>query len=150
MASTKISYGQLSVAAIPTAGVDQAWAKGASDLSKACEMSTDGVTPELLKYMLLKGEKHLFAIVEALENGGAEPRGWFVASLLQGPLANIFHVYAGVGKGCTTPEVMQQIKMIARNAGCTAIECSSKEPKLVERYQEIGFLPKHQTLTMEC
>jgi hypothetical protein len=113
-------------------------------------MSTDGVTPELLKYMLLKGEKHLFAIVEALENGGAESRGWFVASITQSPLANVFFVYAAVGSGCTTPEVMQQIKTIAKNAGCTKIECSTKEQKLIQRYQEIGFSPKHQTLTMEC
>jgi hypothetical protein len=150
MDSAKISYGKLTVTAIPTPGVDQAWAKGASDLSKACEMSTDGVTPELLKYMLLKGEKHLFAIVEALENGGTEPRGWFVASIVQSPLANVFYIYAAVGKGCTTTEVIEQTKLIAKNAGCTKIECSSKEPKLIHRYQEIGFLPKHQTLTMEC
>lgn len=150
MDSTKISYGKLTVTAIPTAGVDQAWAKGASDLSRACEMSTEGVTPELLKHMLLRGDKYLFAVVEALENGGTEARGWFVASIVQTPLANVFYMYAAVGKGCTTPEVVEQTKLIARNAGCTRIECSSKEPKLIQRYQEMGMLPKHQTLTMEC
>lgn len=150
VAGAKKSYGKLTVVPVPKNGVDNAWSQGASDLAKACETSYEGITPELLKYMLLRGDKFLFAVVEQLENGGTEPRGWFVASVIQNPTHNAFFVYAAVGQGCTTEDVISQLKAIAKQNGCTKIQCSTSIEKLVARYQEVGFAPIYQTLSMEC
>lgn len=149
MATKKITYGQLKAVAIAAQQVDIAWQRGAHELSRSCESSTDGITPEILKGMLLRGEYELYCVVEILPNGGQEPRGWFVAGITKYPLFNALLIYAAVGPGCVTEEIIKQAKDIATKYGCTQIQCASNIDKLIARYEELGMAKKTTVLRME-
>lgn len=136
---------KLTVLPIPVSAVDHAWKQGASELSKACLNDPEFITPEVLKSMLLRGEKYLFAV-----NENGNPKGWFVACVTNHPLFNSFNIYSAVGSGCTTQEVIDQIKEIAKNAGCTKLQCATSVEKLKSRYSEIGWKPAQQLFFMEC
>lgn len=106
---------------VPAAMVDRAWQQGASSLAEACDTSGGEVTGDQLKLLLMRGERQLVK----LELNG--PVGWGVIRVDQLPNVRALHICEMYAPGIDWPSCFEQLKDIARNAGCTEIRCSAKE-----------------------
>lgn len=95
--------------------LQHAFNNGADNLALACKRSKDGMSLDLLKASVFRGDYHLFAI-----NGGA--RGWLVVQIVSKQTYMTFHVVALQGKKIISQEFWDELKSLASQWGCKNIE----------------------------
>ena len=124
---------------IPPVLADEAWMRGACDLSKALERDKDGTTPaDMLGY--LRSGKWLLIHTDK----GA----WAAAEVQELPLGKVFHIAAAYGPGECTRETMDDLTTMARTAGCKYIQCGAWGA--AERlYKRLGFEPAYSVMRAE-
>lgn len=128
---------------VQPAFVDQAWRDGASCLAEACEL-TDEITGSQLKLILSRGERHLVRMVD-----GEKVVGWGCFRIDQLPNVRVLHITDLVAHNVGFERFFDEIKQVARNAGCSQVRCSAHPAQARLYRMKCGFTEVYATLKVD-
>ncbi len=130
---------------VSPAFIDQAWADGAHQLSKATARATREVTPDQLKMILARGERLLVGVRE--EHG--PPLGWAVLSINQLPNIRVLYVWEIWSPGATGPAAFKLLANYARANGCSVIR-GACDPAIARLWSmKLGAKPIYQIMEID-
>lgn len=130
---------------VPPTHIDQAWKEGACRLSEACETSGGEITGDQLKMILARGERTLLRVTK-----DGQAVGWMAIRIDQLPNVRVLHVCELYAPGATFVEFFEQLKALAKGAGCSEVRCSAKEAQARLYRMRFGFEPIYTTLRVPC
>jgi len=126
---------------IPAQMIDFAWADGASCLAEACQFSNGETTPDQLKMILSRGERILIRM-----DAEEEAVGWGVVRVDQLPNVRVLMVTNMTAHGARFERFFEELKVLARNLGCSRIRCCAKPSQARLYRMKAGFTPIYEVL----
>lgn len=102
--------------------IDAAWKDGASELAKACAKAEREITPEQLKLILSRGERHLFA-----GRIDGQTVAWVVLDFLQLPNTRALYIFQLYAPGNAGDALMDALRGLAVSEGCSSIRGACDE-----------------------
>lgn len=120
--------------------VDFAWKDGASCLAEVCELVED-ITGSQLKMILSRGER----ILVRMDDEG-KTVGWGCFRIDQLPNIRVLHITDLVAHNGGFERFFEEIKKVAKAAGCSRVRCSAL-PAQARLYRiKCGFKPVFETI----
>ena len=106
---------------IPATHIDIAWREGAHCLAEACNTSSGEITGDQLKMILSRGERFLVR----MKDGGTV--GWGTFGFNNFPNVRALHIYDLVCHNAGFQRFFEELKGLARSAGCVEVRYSCKD-----------------------
>jgi hypothetical protein len=125
----------MQVQLVPQTMIDYAWRDGAHQLARACDKSAGDVTPDQLKMLLARGERHLLCFREGADG---PPLAWAVITFEQHPNQRALFVYSLFAPGATGDDAIKTLEQFARANGASVLRGACQDAS-VRLWQRRGF-----------